>query len=165
VLPSNRWLQLHCLMWAAAFPFRILPLYVVAVFGFEAVFLAHLFTASRREFVARHGLWLCLQQTEWGWSRWTRWHWRHRRHWRLGGTMTTYHLGLLCLQQTVWGWWSRWKRHWRNRRPRRTRGMRHWRNRRPRRLGGMRHWRPRGMRTTCHLRLLLAYTCMQHITK
>ena len=44
-------LALHCLMWAAAFPFSILSLDVVAVFGFDAIFLAHLLAASRREFV------------------------------------------------------------------------------------------------------------------
>ena len=44
-------LALHCLMWAAAFPFSIVSLDVVAVFGFDAIFLAHLLAASRREFV------------------------------------------------------------------------------------------------------------------
>jgi hypothetical protein len=38
-------------MWAAAFPFTILSLDVVAVFGFEAIFLAHLLAVSWREFV------------------------------------------------------------------------------------------------------------------
>jgi hypothetical protein len=47
----NQMLALHCLMWAAAFPFTILSLDVVAVFGFEAIFLAHLLAVSWREFV------------------------------------------------------------------------------------------------------------------
>ena len=43
--------ELHCLLFAAAFPFSILSLDVVAVFGFDAIFLAHLLAASRRVFV------------------------------------------------------------------------------------------------------------------
>jgi uncharacterized membrane protein YdjX (TVP38/TMEM64 family) len=55
---------------AAAFPFSILSLDIVAVFGFEVIFLANLLAASLREFVivrvARLGHWLYLQHTVWG---------------------------------------------------------------------------------------------------
>jgi hypothetical protein len=132
-------------MWAATFPFCIPPLDVVAVFVFEAVFFAHLLTASQRESVvvrvARLGLWLGLQQTVLGWVIWRRC-WRRWRCRRARGMQ--------------WCW-----------RRRRARGMRRcWRGRR--RAGGMRWrcWRiRRRLMKGYHLGLLLAYTCMNKLYK